>query len=235
MLIALLQIDHTYGIIDRERKSESFFNGMLVFSWNDIIRENGHITEISINFCTAPKEAQSKVVSSISLYVISPTKQKDQYTILHRHHLSEEEIKQLLNETTKEESSVTNNCDIRRVVFRQSRLYLKAGEFLGIGFGPYSGRPYRVKGSDSCYIDLHTADEALKTGNAQLFIRQAIYCATFSFTMRPASSMYRSTEYHLKTTRKAMFFVGFIRDLLLWSLFIDRPKLAICLCSYSEV
>ena len=201
-----MQIDNTYGIIDRDRKSESFFNGMLVFSCNDIIRENGHITEISINFCTSPEESQSIVVPNIFLYVISPTKPKGQYTIPYRYQLSDEEIKQLLNDNTKEETLAANNSHIRKVVFRESRLYLEAGEFLGIGFGQYSGRPYRVKGGDSCYIDLHTADEALKTGKGQLFVRQVIYCATFSFTIRPASSTCCFAEYHWKTVREAMLF-----------------------------
>jgi len=183
-----LSTDHAYGIIDHFRKSNSSFNGMLVFSYNDIIRKSGHVTELSINFSKPPNELQPSNVPSIFLYVISPTKEKDQFVIIYRHQLSDEQIQQLLNNKTKSENSNITDSDIRTITIREPSLYLEAGQFLGVGFGNYSGYPHRVKGSDSYYIDLNTANYALKTGKPQLFIKQAIYCVTVSFTIRPASS-----------------------------------------------
>lgn len=155
---------------------------MLVFSHNDIIRKGGHVTELSINFSKPPE------VPTIFLYVISPLIERDQFVIIHRHQMSDEQVQQLLNNKTKSENSNIIDSDIRTITIREPTLYLEAGQFLAVGFGKDSGYPHRVKGSDSYYIDLNTANDALKTGKPQLFVRQAIYCVTFSFTIRPASS-----------------------------------------------
>lgn len=161
---------------------------MLVFSFNDIIRKSGHVTELSINFSKLPNELSSTGVPNIFLYIISPTKEKDQFVIIYRYQMSDEQIQQLLNNKIESENSTTNDSDIRTIQIREPTLYVETGQFLGVGFGRYSGHPHRVKGSDSYYIDLSTANKALTTGQPQLFIRQAIYCVTFSFTIRPASS-----------------------------------------------
>ncbi|CAF0904240.1 unnamed protein product [Adineta steineri] len=212
-----LTLDDAYGFLDHNRKKDFGFNGMLTFSCNDTIRQNGHVTSISINFCDLPKmsfgNSPSKDRPSILLYIISPAEDEDTFIIAYQYSLPSEMITKLLSSGRKSPSSDGVLSDIRTVEIHEPALYLEADQFLAIGFNNKFSKPFHVKGSDSYYIAINTLNK-LKTGEAQLFIRQSIYCVAFKFTIKPAKS--------------------FIPDLLLWSLFSDRSSLAIYLCSYSE-
>lgn len=180
-------IDDVYGIIDNYRKSESSLNGMVVFSCDDIIRRSGHVVELFIQFRELPS-SQSNSQPYIFLYVISTTKEKDQFRVIRRHQLSKEQTEQILHSSVENGSYTVGNPHIRRVTISEPTLYVETNQFVGIGFGNHSGEPHRVKGSDSYYVDLNTANNALKTGKPQLFIRQAVYTVTCGFSVRPASS-----------------------------------------------
>ncbi|CAF1071637.1 unnamed protein product [Adineta steineri] len=212
-----LTLDDAYGFLNHKHKKDFGFNGMLTFSCNDAIRHNGHVTSISINFCdllNMPLDnPSSKDRPSILLYIISPTRDENEFVITHQYSLPNEMITELLSSERKSPFSDEDLSSIRTVQIQESTLYLEVGQFLAIGFDEYFRRPFHVKGSDSYYIAINTVNK-LKTGEAQLFIRQSIYCAAFKFTIKPA--------------------ISFIPDLLLWSLFSDRPSLATCLCSHSE-
>ncbi|CAF1285285.1 unnamed protein product [Adineta steineri] len=218
-----LTLDDAYGFLNHKHKKDFGFNGMLTFSCNDAIRHNGHVTSISINFCdllNMPLDnPSSKDRPSILLYIISPTRDENEFVITHQYSLPNEMITELLSSERKSPFSDEDLSSIRTVQIQESTLYLEVGQFLAIGFDEYFRRPFHVKGSDSYYIAINTVNK-LKTGEAQLFIRQSIYCAAFRFTIKPAI--------------RNNVLLGFIPDLLLWSLFSDRPSLATCLCSHSE-
>ncbi|CAF4396515.1 unnamed protein product [Rotaria socialis] len=189
-----------YGIISHPRKEDSFLHGMVFFNANDIIRESGHVTELSINFANL---AASESLPEIVLYILSSTNDKNKFLIIYRR------AKQYLQIT-----KIIVENDIRTLIIQEPTLFLQTGQYLAIGFRNTISRPFQVKGSDSYYIDFHAVDAGLDSGRPTLFVRQAIYGLAFCFKITPAT--------------------GFIRDLFLWSLFVNRSNLATCLCSRSE-
>ncbi|CAF3676523.1 unnamed protein product [Rotaria socialis] len=191
---------NNYGIISHPRKEDSFLHGMVFFNANDIIRESGHVTELSINFANL---AASESLPEIVLYILSSTNDKNKFLIIYRR------AKQYLQIT-----KIIVENDIRTLIIQEPTLFLQTGQYLAIGFRNTISRPFQVKGSDSYYIDFHAVDAGLDSGRPTLFVRQAIYGLAFCFKITPAT--------------------GFIRDLFLWSLFVNRSNLATCLCSRSE-
>jgi hypothetical protein len=150
---------------------------MLVFNRNDIIRNNGHLIELTIHFFRLPSydNIDENSFPHIFLYVIVPTKESNKFIIISRYQLSKEEIQ-----------SRRSNGNIQIFGINESTVYLENGEYLAVGFGFKSGQPYCAKGSDSYYIDLNTANTDLCTYKPVSFIKQAIYAATFSFKLTSA-------------------------------------------------
>ncbi|CAF4675706.1 unnamed protein product [Rotaria sp. Silwood1] len=200
----ILRLD-TYGFIDGLFKDDSYLDGMLIFTRNDVIRNSGNITELSIHFSQLPLyNIDNNDTPEIFLYIILTTEKPDEFIIINRYQLSNKEIE-----------SRRSTGNIQTFMINEPVLYLETGNYLGVGFGSKAGRPFRVKGSDSYYIDLKTANATFGTYKPVFFIKQAIYGVTFSFKMSPVPS--------------------FIRELFLWSIAASHSNLATCLCSHSIV
>ncbi|CAF1577462.1 unnamed protein product [Rotaria sordida] len=113
-------ITDNYGIIDHFRKKDSFLHGMAVFNRMDVIRRGGCVTEIKINFIQSSRDKQ---FPKVFLYIVSPGKDQNEFTIIYRHEISDEIIgapiisRQLTSSTvpTERQNIASNNDNITSV------------------------------------------------------------------------------------------------------------------------
>ncbi|CAF4697240.1 unnamed protein product [Rotaria sp. Silwood1] len=88
----ILRLD-TYGFIDGLFKDDSYLDGMLIFTRNDVIRNSGNITELSIHFSQLPLyNIDNNDTPEIFLYIILTTEKPDEFIIINRYQLSNKEI-----------------------------------------------------------------------------------------------------------------------------------------------
>lgn len=153
-----------------------------MFSCKDHIRRNGHVVELSIDFSELPSSLLNRE-PCLFLYILASTKQKDRFVVIHRYQLSKKEIEQLLDRGTDQDGQ------IRRVTIRGPTFYVETGQFVGVGFGEYSGEPYLTKGCGFYYGHLDRANNVLGTSQAQKFVKQENYAVTYSFRVKPDSSL----------------------------------------------
>lgn len=71
---------------------------MVLFNWNDTIRKSGLVTELSINFAKPP---EAEPLPHFFLYIVSTTKDKNRFVIIHRHQIPDEQIRELINIKSK--------------------------------------------------------------------------------------------------------------------------------------
>ena len=81
--------------------------------------------------------------------------------------------------------------DVQKLTIDDPKLYLQTGQYLAVGFRGSSARPFLVRGGDSYYIDITTADGAEISGEPISFIRQAVYRLTFMFKIKPEIGLYK--------------------------------------------
>ncbi|CAF1266794.1 unnamed protein product [Rotaria sordida] len=82
-------VTDNYGIIDHFRKKDSFLHEMVVFNGMDVIHRSGRVTEIKINFIQSSRDKQ---FPEVFLYIVSPGKDQNEFTIIYRHEISDEII-----------------------------------------------------------------------------------------------------------------------------------------------
>ena len=95
-------------MITHPSKNDSFLHGMVLFNWNDAIRKSGHVTELCINFAKAP---QFEHLPKVFLYILSTTKDKDQFVIIHRHEISNEQVRQFLSTKQQKPLAVSQTLE----------------------------------------------------------------------------------------------------------------------------
>ncbi|CAF1459957.1 unnamed protein product [Rotaria sp. Silwood1] len=88
----------------------------------------------------------------------------------------------------KFEENSLSSTNIRHFMIPDSVIYLATGQYLGIGFGETDCPSYLCEGTDSYYIDLNSANNALETGRPIMFIRQSNR-VILGFTIRSSPSL----------------------------------------------
>ena len=101
----------SYGVISQHGKIDSFLHEMIMFNHDDVIRESGHVIELSINFASLPRRDSS---TKIFLYVLSIAKDKDQFVIVHRHQIPDDQIRGLIGNSAEDSLQAQLNTTNRQ-------------------------------------------------------------------------------------------------------------------------
>lgn len=175
----MIDLVDTYGVIDGPNKSDSNLKEMLIFNRNDMIQNSGIVTELTIHFSQLPSFTSLNENNSLKifLYIILPipTENSEEFIIVNKYEVS---VKNIIP-----------NDNIQRFPINKPIVYLESGEYLAVGFGINSGRPFHVHGDDSYYIDLNRANAALYTYQPIVFIKQPTVRVTFSFKISSSSCL----------------------------------------------
>ncbi|CAF1490411.1 unnamed protein product, partial [Didymodactylos carnosus] len=170
-------LSNIYGILDDtiENKAENF-SGQVLFNSVDMIRTNGYINSVSINFHEAP----TSVKPQIWLFILSATKNSTQFTITLQYQIPSEDIKPLAG---------IQNFHLGTSLFTSNE------QFLAIGFGENTGNIYSIHDRNQYSVELRNILNKQEKNTPVDFNNEQSQGIAFSFSIiRPsvASKIYRS-------------------------------------------
>ncbi|CAF1221434.1 unnamed protein product [Didymodactylos carnosus] len=169
---------NSYGTTDSNKELFKNLDNKVAFCTTDVIRRNGYVDKVSINFHTAPDMAPHK--AEICLYVISPTIEPDMFNILYRSPLPSDMIKA--------------EGGLQTIHLSDSSLYLEIGQFLAIDFKDKSGSPSAVDRRKTTIASIDDVKNGYENQQPVKFGEESKGVA-FSFTLIPVQALIASKIY----------------------------------------